>query len=137
MRPLLGLPFGLVSKESACNAETGIQSLGWEDSLEKGMATHSSILAWRISRACIVRGLAKSQTRLSNFHLSPSPADLQWPSACHLMPGCSPQRQQLFIDFFISSPFTVLLMQLNVPGFSDFLASTDLSTHASVSKRLV
>ena len=28
--------------------ETGVRSLGWEDSLEKGMATHSSILAWRI-----------------------------------------------------------------------------------------
>ena len=28
--------------------ETGIQSLGWEGALEKGMATHSSILAWRI-----------------------------------------------------------------------------------------
>jgi len=30
--------------------ETWVQSLGWEDSLEKGMATHSSILAWRIPR---------------------------------------------------------------------------------------
>ena len=28
--------------------ETWVRSLGWEDSLEKGMATHSSILAWRI-----------------------------------------------------------------------------------------
>ena len=28
--------------------ETGVQSLGWEDPLEKAMATHSSILAWRI-----------------------------------------------------------------------------------------
>ena len=28
--------------------ETQVQSLGWEDSLEKRMATHSSILAWRI-----------------------------------------------------------------------------------------
>ena len=28
--------------------ETSIRSLGWEDPLEKGMATHSSILAWRI-----------------------------------------------------------------------------------------
>ena len=28
--------------------ETQIQSLSWEDPLEKGMATHSSILAWRI-----------------------------------------------------------------------------------------
>ena len=29
--------------------ETWVQSLGWEDILEKGMATHYSILAWRIS----------------------------------------------------------------------------------------
>ena len=28
--------------------ETQVQSLGWEDPLEKGMAAHSSILAWRI-----------------------------------------------------------------------------------------
>ena len=28
--------------------ETWVQSLGWEDPLEKGEATHSSILAWRI-----------------------------------------------------------------------------------------
>ena len=28
--------------------ETWVQSLGWEDSLQKGMATHSSILAWKI-----------------------------------------------------------------------------------------
>ena len=29
--------------------ETWVQSLGWEDLLEKGKTTHSSILAWRIS----------------------------------------------------------------------------------------
>ena len=28
--------------------ETWVRSLGWEDPLEKGMATHSSILAWKI-----------------------------------------------------------------------------------------
>ena len=28
--------------------ETWVRSLGWEDSLEKGMATHSRVLAWRI-----------------------------------------------------------------------------------------
>ena len=28
--------------------ETWVQSLGWEDALEEGMATHSSILAWRV-----------------------------------------------------------------------------------------
>ena len=30
--------------------ETWVQSLGWEDPLEKGKATHSSILAWKILR---------------------------------------------------------------------------------------
>ena len=30
--------------------ETWVQSLGWEDPLEKGKATHSSILAWKIPR---------------------------------------------------------------------------------------
>ena len=40
--------------------ETWVRSLGCEDPLEKGKATHSSILAWRIS--WILRGVAKSQT---------------------------------------------------------------------------
>ena len=34
--------------ESACNVGYPVWSLDWEDSLEKGMATHSSTLAWRI-----------------------------------------------------------------------------------------
>ena len=40
-------PGGSGSKESAMQ-ETQVQSLGWEDPLEKGMVTHSSVLAWRI-----------------------------------------------------------------------------------------
>ena len=35
--------------------ETWVRSLGWEDPLEKGKVTHSSILAWRIL-ACLQRG---------------------------------------------------------------------------------
>jgi len=35
-------------KNQPAMQKTQVQSLGWEDSLEKGMATHSSILAWRI-----------------------------------------------------------------------------------------
>ena len=45
---LLGLPCGSAGKESACNAGDLGSILGWEDPLEKEMATHSSILAWRI-----------------------------------------------------------------------------------------
>ena len=48
--------------------ETWVQSLGWEDPLEKGKANHSSILAWRIPWTCIVHGVTKSQTQLSSFH---------------------------------------------------------------------
>ena len=41
--------------------ETCVRSLGWEDPLEKGIATHFSILAWRIPWT-IVHGVRKSQT---------------------------------------------------------------------------
>ena len=51
--------------------ETWVQSLAWEDPLEEGMATHSSILAWRTSMdkgawKATVNGVAKSRTQLSN-----------------------------------------------------------------------
>ena len=47
-----------------------IRSLGWEDPLEKGMATHSSILSWRLPMDrgawwIAVHDVAKSQTQLS------------------------------------------------------------------------
>ena len=38
----------VVKKNPPAMQETWIQSLGWQDPLEKGMATHSRILAWRI-----------------------------------------------------------------------------------------
>ena len=44
----LGLPCTSDSKESTCNAGDAGSILGWEDPLEEGIATHSSILAWRI-----------------------------------------------------------------------------------------
>ena len=39
--------------------ETPFQFLGWEDPLEKGKATHSSILAWRILRTVQAMGLQR------------------------------------------------------------------------------
>ena len=58
-------------KNSPAMWETWVQSLGWEDLLEEGMATHSSILAWRILMDrgawwATVHGVAKSRTRLSD-----------------------------------------------------------------------
>ena len=51
--------------------ETWVQSLGLEDPLEEGMATNSSILAWRIPMSrgvwwATVHGVTKSQTQLSD-----------------------------------------------------------------------
>ena len=43
-----GFPGGSDGKASACNAETWVRFLGWEDPLEKEMAIHSSTLAWKI-----------------------------------------------------------------------------------------
>ena len=59
----LGFPCGSAGKESAWNAG----DLGWEDPLEKGKATHSSILTWRIPWPYSSWD-AKSWTWLSDFH---------------------------------------------------------------------
>jgi len=55
-----------VEKNLPTRQETWVPSLGWEDLLEQGMATHSSILAWRIPmdrgawQAKIIHGVTKS-----------------------------------------------------------------------------
>ena len=49
--------------------ETRVQSLGCKDFLEKGKATYSGILAWKIPWT-IVYGVAKSQTQLREFHFT-------------------------------------------------------------------
>ena len=37
--------------------ETWVRSLGWENAVEKGKATHSSILVWKVPVDCIVHGV--------------------------------------------------------------------------------
>ena len=68
------LPVAQLVKILPAMWETWVQSVGWEDRLEKGTATHSSILAWRIPWTeepgrLQSMGL-QSQTRLSDFHFS-------------------------------------------------------------------
>ena len=75
----IGYPFqyswaslvALMVKNLPARWETWIQSLVWEDPLEEGLATHSSIVAWRIPMdrgtwQTIVHGVAKSQKQLSD-----------------------------------------------------------------------
>ena len=54
-------------KNLSAKWKTWVQSLGWEDPLEEGMATHSRILAWRIPMTigawwATMHGITKSQT---------------------------------------------------------------------------
>ena len=49
--------------------ETRVRSLGWEDPLEKGKATHP-VFWLEKSMDWIVHGVSKSQTQLSNFHFT-------------------------------------------------------------------
>ena len=56
-----------IVKNPSAMREAGVRSLGWEDPLEEGMATHSSIHAWKIPKDreswwATVHGVAKSQT---------------------------------------------------------------------------
>ena len=63
------LPCGSDGKESACNAGDLGSIPGLEDLLEKGMANHTSILAWKIpwtEEPHGLHGVAKSQTQLSD-----------------------------------------------------------------------
>ena len=70
-KPLRASLVAKTVKDLPAGQEMQVQSLGWEDPLEKGMVTHSSILAWRIPMdrgawRVTVQGVTKSQTRLSD-----------------------------------------------------------------------
>jgi len=64
----LAFPGGSVGKKFTSMQKTWVQSLGWEDPLEEGMATHSNILVWRFTMDrgdwwAAIHGVAKSQTQ--------------------------------------------------------------------------
>ena len=80
--------------------ETWVWSLDWEDCLEKGMVTHSSILVWRITMdrgawRTVVHGVTNSRTWLNDY-AQHSTAQSHWthsiqPSSCQFfLPGLVP-----------------------------------------------
>ena len=74
----VGFPGAQMVKSLPAVWETRVQSLGGEDPLERGMATHSSIPAWRITWTeepggawqATVHGVCRESTRLSGWHCS-------------------------------------------------------------------
>ena len=77
--------------------KTWVRSLGWEDLLEKGKATHSSILAWRVPWTVQSVGL-QGQTRLSAFHITgyDSVLSLESPRELRSHKPCSQEKRVLW-----------------------------------------
>ena len=86
---------GQTVKNLPAMLETWVLSLGWEEPLEEGIATHSSILAWRIPMdrgawQATVHGTAKSKTQLSDFHfLSLLCYNFSWNPSLYSIPSFS------------------------------------------------
>ena len=68
---MVGFPSGSVVKHLPAvqeMQETWVPSLGWEDPLEKGMATHASILAWKIPWTEEPGGLQSMKLERIGYH---------------------------------------------------------------------
>ena len=76
----LGFPGGSDVKNPPAVQETWVQSLGWEDPLEEGVATHSSTLAWRIPRTEDPGRLQStgSESDTAEQHSPAHPSPLKW-----------------------------------------------------------
>ena len=102
---LIFFPGGSDSKESTCNVGEVSSIPGWKDPLEEHMATHSSILAWRIpldrgAWQAAVHGVAKSRTQLSD--LAQHNPFLTFSIIC-------PQRPENFQNCRVLVPYFIVL----------------------------
>ena len=64
----MGAPVAQTVKNLTAMRETWGRSLGWEDPLEEGMATHTSILAWRIAWTEEPGGLQSMESHRVGYH---------------------------------------------------------------------
>ena len=81
----MGFPAGATGKEPTCQHrryEMQVQSLGWEDPLEEGMATHSSSFAWRIPWTEEPGGLQST----GSWRVGPDSSDLEGTQQLHTIP---------------------------------------------------
>ena len=102
----LGFPGGLDGKESAFNTGDLDSIPGWEDPLEEDMATHSSILIWRIPRTEEPGGLQsiESQSR-AQLSVRAQRSFPPLPCLCHWHPHHSDADPQIpSLDFLLLIP---------------------------------
>ena len=122
--PILNLETSLVAqtgKESACIGGHLIQSLGWADLLEKGMAIYSSILACRIPMdrgvwRATVHGVAKSQTLLCTFCFSV----LSFLLSSNIHESSPYSKKNLNLNLLALLATVLFLSFLSHPDFSDY-----------------
>ena len=105
--------------------ENWVQSLGWEDPLEKGKVTQSSILAWRIPQTVQPMG-SQSWTRLSDFHFSLPQYDPSkqrgkessfTKAECHIFAKTSQQQE---IILFLAGTCHLTASKTSLTGVSPF-----------------
>ena len=93
-------------KNPPAMCETWVQSLGWEDPLEEGTTTHSSILAWRIPMdrgawQATVHGVEKGWTRLSDSTQHSIFGESHY--SAHCMSRLSPPAPTMHVHFHLTS----------------------------------
>ena len=93
-------------KNPPAMCETWVQSLGWEDPLEEGTTTHSSILAWRIPMdrgawQATVHGVEKGWTRLSDSTRHSIFGESHY--SAHCMSRLSPPAPTMHVHFHLTS----------------------------------
>ena len=125
----LGFPCGSAGKESTCNVGNLGSILGWEDPLEKGKATHPSILArripWTVYSPWAHKELDMTERLLLHFHFHGSCTQGPGTSFIHLWAE-SPVYLALAVDL-VKCP--VNWLQLLLAMVQEPLVSTDLDNH--------
>ena len=91
----LGFPGGSGGKESACNAEDPVWSLDREDPLEKEMATHSSVLAWRTPWTEESRGLLSMRSHGQELDKTEQLTHPQWLIYCAVLASAVQQSDSV------------------------------------------
>ena len=118
--------------------ETWVRSLGGGDPLEKGKATHSSILAWRIPWT--VHGVTKSRAQLSDFHFQPFWGSFYWPFYFHVYEHCgsiywneyfSSQLIQQYFTFKKCIETLLIYKAVLISGKQQSISATHIHTHFS------
>ena len=96
--------------------DTWVQSLGWEDLLEEGMATHSSILAWKIPWTEEPSGLQSMRSQWVRHNWAPTHIQEEEETLITVSGSLSPEGQNTARKQLTANLKEGLYQTLNIPG---------------------